>query len=55
MKNGKVQLALGAAGGSRIPTTITQVAHRYLSQKDLNTSLMLQEFILRRFALDRRS
>ena len=42
MKNGKVQLALGAAGGSRIPTAITQVAHRYLSQKkDLNTSLML--------------
>ena len=42
MKNGKVQLALGAAGGSRIPTAITQVAHRYLTQKkDLNTSLML--------------
>ncbi len=42
MKNKKLQLAIGAAGGNRIVTAITQVAHRYLSQKnDLNKSLFL--------------
>ena len=56
MKNGKVQLALGAAGGSRIPTAITQVAHRYLSQKRLEyISYASENLSIRRFALDRRS
>ena len=34
MKNKKLELALGAAGGSRIVTAVTQVAHRYLLQKN---------------------
>jgi gamma-glutamyltranspeptidase/glutathione hydrolase len=34
LKNGIIHLAIGAAGGSRIITAITQVAHRYLSQKN---------------------
>ena len=33
-KDGKLQLALGAAGGSRIVTAVTQVAHRYFAQKN---------------------
>lgn len=33
LKNNKVHLAIGAAGGSRIPTAITQVTQRYLDQK----------------------
>ena len=42
MKNRKTQLAIGAAGGSRIITAITQVADRYLSQKnDLKKALFL--------------
>jgi gamma-glutamyltranspeptidase/glutathione hydrolase len=42
LKNGIIHLAIGAAGGSRIITAITQVAHRYLSQKNnLNKALYL--------------
>ena len=42
MKKGRIQLALGAAGGSRIITAITQVAHRYFLQKnDLKKALLL--------------
>ena len=42
MKKGRIQLALGAAGGSRIITAITQVAHRYFLQKnDLKKALFL--------------
>jgi gamma-glutamyltranspeptidase/glutathione hydrolase len=42
MKDGKVLLALGAAGGSRIVTAVTQVAHRYLAQKHpLDKALLL--------------
>ena len=42
LKDGKVILALGAAGGSRIVTAVTQVAHRILNQKkELNEALML--------------
>jgi gamma-glutamyltranspeptidase/glutathione hydrolase len=42
LKNGIIRLAIGAAGGSRIITAITQVAHRYLSQKNnLNKALYL--------------
>ena len=42
INNGKLQLALGAAGGSRIVTAVTQVAHRYFAQKiSLNRSLFL--------------
>tara|TARA_Y100000385_G_scaffold30206_2_gene28436 strand:+ start:3588 stop:5186 length:1599 start_codon:yes stop_codon:yes gene_type:complete len=38
----KVILALGAAGGSRIITAVTQVAHRYLAQKsELKRALFL--------------
>lgn len=41
-KEGQVVLALGAAGGSRIVTAVTQVAHRILNQrKELNEALML--------------
>ena len=41
-KNNKVILALGAAGGSRIITAVTQVAHRYFSKKQkLYKSIML--------------
>jgi len=32
-KNGEVVLALGAAGGNKIPIAINQVAYRYLKQK----------------------
>ena len=39
---GKVALAIGAAGGSRIITAVTQVAHRYLAQKnELKRALFL--------------
>ena len=42
MKNEKLQLAIGAAGGSRIVTAVTQVSHRYLAQKNnLKKSLLL--------------
>ena len=42
IKNGKLQLAIGAAGGSRIITAVTQVSHRYFSQENnLNKSLLL--------------
>ena len=38
----KVALAIGAAGGSRIITAVTQVAHRYLAQKnELKQALFL--------------
>ena len=41
-KNNQVLLALGAAGGSRIVTAVTQVAHRYFSEKHtLKKSIML--------------
>lgn len=41
-KNNEVILALGAAGGNKIPTAITQVSYRYLKQKfNLNESLAL--------------
>lgn len=41
-KEGKMILALGAAGGSRIPPAITQVTSRYLGQNHaLEKSLML--------------
>ncbi len=33
LKDNKVHLAIGAAGGSRIPTSITQVTQRYLDEK----------------------
>ena len=40
--DGKVQIALGAAGGSRIVTAITQVLSRYLGQKlSLNQAMLL--------------
>ena len=32
-KNNEVILALGAAGGNKIPTAVTQVSYRYLKQK----------------------
>ena len=42
MEKGKLQLAIGAAGGSRILTAITQVSHRYFNQKhNLKKSLLL--------------
>jgi len=41
-KNNSPVLALGAAGGSRIITAVTQVASRYIEQKNtLKKSLML--------------
>ncbi len=41
-KDGKTQLALGAAGGNKIVTAVSQVSHRFFMQeKDLKTSLML--------------
>ena len=41
-RDGKTQLALGAAGGNKIVTAVTQVSHRFFKQKNnLNTSLML--------------
>lgn len=41
-KDGKLQLALGAAGGSRIVTAVTQVSHRYFAQKNpLDRALFL--------------
>jgi len=41
-KNNEVILALGAAGGNKIPTAITQVSYRYLKQNfNLNESLSL--------------
>ena len=42
MNGDQVALAIGAAGGSRIVTAVTQVADRYLAQKhDLNHALLL--------------
>jgi gamma-glutamyltranspeptidase/glutathione hydrolase len=42
MDNEQVVLAIGAAGGSRIVTAVTQVAHRYLAQRhNLNQALFL--------------
>ncbi len=42
MDGDQVALAIGAAGGSRIVTAVTQVAHRYFNQKnDLNKALFL--------------
>ena len=42
MDEDKVVLAIGAAGGSRIITAVTQVAHRYLAQKsELKRALFL--------------
>ena len=42
MKGDQVTLALGAAGGSRIVTAVTQVAHRYFAQNyDINKALFL--------------
>lgn len=42
MDEDKVVLALGAAGGSRIITAVTQIAHRYLAQKsELKRALFL--------------
>ena len=42
MNGDQVTLAIGAAGGSRIVTAVTQVADRYLAQKhDLNHALLL--------------
>ena len=42
MKDGKLLLVLGAAGGSRIVTAVTQVAHRYLAQQHpLEKALLL--------------
>lgn len=39
-KDGEVVLALGAAGGSRIVTAVTQVADRFISQKKSLTSAL---------------
>ena len=42
MDGDQVTLAIGAAGGSRIVTAVTQVAHRYFKQKhDLNKAIFL--------------
>ena len=42
MDNEQVVLAIGAAGGSRIVTAVTQVAHRHLAQRhNLNQALFL--------------
>ena len=42
MNKDQVALAIGAAGGSRIVTAVTQVAHRYFAQKhDLSRALLL--------------
>jgi len=42
LDNGQVKMATGAAGGSRIVTAVTQVAHRYFAQKhDLKNALLL--------------
>lgn len=42
MDEDQVTLAIGAAGGSRIVTAVTQVAHRYFAQKHkLNRALFL--------------
>jgi len=41
-KDGELRLALGAAGGSRIVTAVTQVSHRYFAQKNsLDRALFL--------------
>ena len=41
-KNNEVILALGAAGGNKIPTAVTQVSYRYLKQNfNLNESFAL--------------
>lgn len=42
MDGDQVTLAIGAAGGSRIVSAVTQVAHRYFKQKhDLNKAIFL--------------
>ena len=41
-QNGKLILAIGAAGGNKIPPAITQVAYRFLKQKlDIGASISL--------------